>query len=220
MGFLLQILWGSLITLKIAVLACVLGMAIGILACVLELLQMKRLERLLDSFLFVIRGLPELFVLFFLYFGSLTLLNRLFHHYVEIDPLLASVLALGLIFGAYAAQTLRGAFLTIPMGQLDAAKAIGLSRLQLFFHIQLPQAWRNALPGLSNLWLVLLKDTAIVTLIGLSDIMNQAKLAANATQQPFYYYFFAALIYLAITYFSQQIFSFLQTKANKCIAPC
>jgi len=219
-GFFLQILWGTTTTLEVAFLACAFGLSLALLTTILELMQIKWLYRSINSLLFVVRGLPELFVLFFLYFGSIALLNRLFHHYIDVNPLVASVLALGLIFAAYAAQTLRGAFLAVLPGQLEAGKAMGLSSVQLFLHIHLPQAWRHALPGLSNLWLVLLKDTAIVTLIGLSDIMNQAKLAANATQQPFTYYFFAALIYLLITYVSQLIFSFLQSKSNECIASC
>src|SRR5438876_11497086 len=107
-------------------------------------------------------------MLFIIYFGLTTLLSQLLHHYVEISAFVAGVMALGLIFGAYASQVFRGAFLALNAGQIEAGKAMGLSRFQIISRLQIPQAWRHAIPGLGNLWLVLLKDTAIVTLIGLT----------------------------------------------------
>jgi His/Glu/Gln/Arg/opine family amino acid ABC transporter permease subunit len=216
-GFVLQILFGMLVTIKLAVCALLLGMIIGLFGALLESIRPHWLRYLIMGLIFIIRGLPELLVLFIIYFGLTTLLTQLLHHYVDISAFVAGVITLGLIFGAYAAQVFRGAFLAIDVGQLDAGSAMGLSRSQLFFRIQLPQAWRHAIPGLGNLWLVLLKDTAIVSLIGLSEMMNQSKLAASSTHQPFTFYLIAALLYLVITSVSQQAINWFTVRANRYV---
>lgn len=214
-GFILQILLGTLVTIKVALGALILGMLVGLIGALLESIPTRWLRYLAASFIFIIRGLPELLVLFFIYFGATAILSNLFHHYVDISAFAAGVIALGLIFGAYASQVFRGAFLAIDHGQIEAGQVLGLSRLQIFTRIQIPQAWRHAIPGLGNLWLVLLKDTAIVTLIGLTDMMNQAKIAASTTHQPFTYYLIAAVIYLFITSISQKVIHLFTIKANR-----
>jgi arginine transport system permease protein len=166
------------------------------------------------SIIFIIRGLPELLVLFFIYFGLSALLSTVFHHYVDVSSFAAGVTALSLLFGAYASQVFRGAFLAIDQGQVEAGRAIGFSRLQIFWYVQLPQAWRHALPGIGNLWLVLLKDTAIVSLIGIADMMNEAKIAANSTHSPFNFYLLTAVIYLCITSVSEKIMKYITAKVN------
>ena len=152
-----------------------------------------------------------------MYFGLSVLLSKIFDRYVDINPFIAGVIALGLIFSAYASQVFRSAFLAIDHGQLDAGKALGFTRMQIFMRIEVPQSWRHAIPGLGNLWLVLLKDTAIVTLIGLTDLMNQAKIAASTTREPFTYYLIAALIYLVITSISQKIIRSFTLYENRYI---
>lgn len=214
-GFILQILAGTLVTIKLAVCAALFGIGIGLIGASLESIKNPWLRYFAASFIFIIRGLPELLVLFFIYFGVAAILSKLFDSYVDISAFAAGVIALGLIFGSYASQVFRGAFLAIDVGQIEAGKAMGFSRLQIFWRIQLPQAWRHAIPGLGNLWLVLLKDTAIVTLIGLSDMMNQAKIAASTTHQPFTFYFIAAAIYLVITSVSQKIINIFTLRANR-----
>jgi His/Glu/Gln/Arg/opine family amino acid ABC transporter permease subunit len=216
-GFFLQILAGVVITIKLACCAALVGMMIGLFGSLLESIRTPWLRYTAASFIFIIRGLPELLVLFFIYFGITAILSNLFHHYINISAFAAGVIALGLIFGAYASQVFRGAYLAVETGQIDAGRALGLDQRQIFIYIQLPQAWRHALPGLGNLWLVLLKDTAIVSLIGLSDIMNQAKIAASTTHQPFTFYLIAALMYLVITSLSQQVLNRLSIRANRYI---
>lgn len=217
LGFIYQILLGTLITLKLAVCAALFGMVFGLVGAFLESINNKSLRFIAAGSIFIIRGIPEILVLFFIYFGMTALLSELFDHYIDIDTFTAGVVALGLIFGSYASLVFRGAFLAIDKGQREAAMAMGFSRWQIFLRIELPQAWRHAIPGIGNLWLVLLKDTAIVTLIGLSDLMNRAKIAASTTHQPFTFYLIAALIYLLITSFSQQIIDFFSTKVNRHI---
>jgi His/Glu/Gln/Arg/opine family amino acid ABC transporter permease subunit len=216
-GFILQILLGTLVTLKLAFCAAAFGLPFGLVGASLESIRNPLLRYLAAGLIFIIRGLPELLVLFFIYFGAAIILKKIFHHYIDVSAFAAGVIALGLIFGAYASQVFRGAFLAIDSGQTEAGKAIGFSRLQIFMRIQIPQVWRHALPGLGNLWLVLLKDTAIVTLIGLTDMMNQAKIAASTTHQPFTFYLIAAGIYLFITSISQSLINLLTTRANRYV---
>lgn len=217
-GYLPQLLIGLGITLKVACFALVFGLVMGIIGALSEFSANKWLKTFFVTFNSVIRGLPELLVLFFIYFGGTLLFTQIFHLQNGISSFSASVIALGLLFGAYSSQTFRGAFLAVPTGQLDAAKALGLNRLQSFYLILLPQAWRHALPGLSNLWLVLLKDTALVSLIGLSDLMMRTQVAAVTTQKPFTFYFTAALIYLTLTSISEVIMYFLTNRANRYLA--
>lgn len=216
-GYILQIIFGTLVTLKVAICAGLLGMVIGLIGSLLESIPYAWLRYVAASFIFIIRGLPELLILFFMYFGLTALFSHLFGRFIDINPFVAGVIALACIFGSYASQVFRGAFLAIDHGQLDAGKAMGFNRLQVITRIQIPQAWRHAIPGLGNLWLVLLKDTAIVTLIGITDLMNQAKIAASTTHQPFTFYLIAAVIYLIITSVSQKIIRILTVRANRYI---
>lgn len=216
-GFVLQIILGTWVTIKLAITALSLGLVIGLFGAVIESIRSPFLRYPLASIIFLVRSLPELLILFFMYFGMTALLSKLFNHYVDISAFIAGAIALGLIFGAYASQVFRGAFLAIDAGQIQAAQAMGLTRWQTFRLIEVPQALRHALPGLGNLWLILLKDTAIVTLIGLQDMMNEAKIAATTTNQPFTYYFIAAIIYLLITSFSEQILKVVSAHANRYV---
>lgn len=216
-GFLMQILLGTLVTLKVAFCAAGIGIMIGIAGALLESIPIAWLRYLAAGIIFITRGLPELLVLFFIYFGLTALFKNWFHQYIDISPFTAGVAALSLIFGSYASQVFRGAFLAIDRGQIEAGKALGLNARQILYFIKIPQAWRHAIPGLGNLWLVLLKDTAIVTLIGLTDMMNAAKMAASTTHQPFTFYLIAAVIYLLITTISQRVINYFTLKTNRYI---
>lgn len=214
-GFFLQLAAGAWITIQVAVCALLLGLVLGLLGAVGESSRCKFVRMAVTSLVSLCRGLPELLVIFLVYFSSTLLLSQVFHHYVDVPAFLSGVIALALIFGAYTSQVFRGAFLAIPAGQAEAARALGLGRGQIFFRIQLPQAWRVALPGLSNCWLVLLKDTALVSLIGLADLMNKAQLAASSTHKPFIFFLSVALWYLLMTSVSQSLLKKLNERANR-----
>jgi arginine/ornithine transport system permease protein len=126
--------------------------------------------------------------------------------YIDIDPFVAGVLTIGFIFGAYLTESFRGAFLAVPPGQREAGLAYGMSARQVLWRITLPQMLRHALPGLSNNWLVLIKSTAIVSVIGLSDLMTRGQQAAGTTREPFSFYLAVALIYLVFTSLSELAF--------------
>lgn len=214
-GYLPQLLLGTYTTIKVALCSLLLGLLIGLIGAAGESIKIRWLRYLFIIFISIIRGLPELLVIFFIYFGGTIILSNLMNHYVNVSAFMAGVLALSLLFGAYASQTFRGAFHAIPVGQIEAGKALGLNKWQVFYHIRLPQACKHALPGLSNLWLVLLKDSALISLIGLADVMNKTQVAASTTHKPFTFYLAAAVIYLVLTYISQIFIKQLTNWTNR-----
>lgn len=193
----------GLMTIGLAVCALVVGLLLSIVFVTLETNKFAIVRRPTSVVVAVLRGLPEILVVFLIYFGLTELIEKLTGEYVEFSAFSCGVFALSLIFAAYASQTLRGAIQAISIGQWEAGAALGLSRAYTFVHIILPQVWRHALPGLSNQWLVLLKDTALVSLIGVNDLIRQADLINTNTHQPFTWYGLAALFYLVITLISQ-----------------
>ena len=190
-------------TLGLALASLVGGMVLALAFSAAELSKQRALVWPVATLTTLIRGLPELLVVLFIYFGSTQVLFLITGEYVEFSPFACGVLALSLLFASYATQTLRAALNAVPPGQRLAAQALGLGKGHTFFRIVLPQAWRHALPGLGNQWLVLLKDTALVSLIGVNEMMRQAQMASASTYQPFTWYAAAALIYLAISLVSE-----------------
>ena len=194
-------LTAALMTLGLAVCSLVLGLFLGMLFAVLE--ANRFVGKPTTVLVALLRGLPEILVVLLVYFGSSELVELLTGEYIEFGAFGCGVFALSLIFAAYASQTLRGAIQAIAKGQWESGTALGLSKGYTFLRIIMPQVWRHALPGLSNQWLVLLKDTALISLIGVDDLMRQAQLINTNTHQPFTWYGIAALIYLLVTLVSQ-----------------
>ena len=199
--FLSLMFTAALMTLGLAVCSLILGLFLSLIFSVLE--ANRFVGKPTAVLIALLRGLPEILVVLLVYFGSTELVEMLTGEYIEFGAFGCGVFALSLIFAAYASQTLRGAIQAIPKGQWESGAALGLSKSYTFIHIVMPQVWRHALPGLSNQWLVLLKDTALVSLIGVDDLMRQADLINTNTHQPFTWYGIAALIYLAVTLISQ-----------------
>ena len=199
--FLSLMFTAALMTLGLAVCSLILGLFLSLIFSALE--ANRFVGKPMTVFVVLLRGLPEIIVVLLVYFGSTELVEMLTGEYIEFGAFGCGVLALSLIFAAYASQTLRGAIQSIPKGQWESGAALGLSKSYTFIHIVMPQVWRHALPGLSTQWLVLLKDTALVSLIGVDDLMHQADLINTNTHQPFTWYGIAALIYLAVTLISQ-----------------
>ncbi|TNH85492.1 arginine ABC transporter permease ArtQ [Aeromonas sobria] len=200
LSLLLDAAW---MTLGLALASLVGGMVLALAFSAAELSKQRALVWPVATLTTLIRGLPELLVVLFIYFGSTQVLFLITGEYVEFSPFACGVLALSLLFASYATQTLRAALNAVPSGQRLSALALGLGKGHIFFRIVLPQAWRHALPGLGNQWLVLLKDTALVSLIGVNEMMRQAQMASASTYEPFTWYAAAALIYLAISLVSE-----------------
>jgi len=198
------LLEGTLVTLSVALASLAIAAVLGLAAASMRLARSRALQGLALAYTTLIRGVPDLVLMLLVFYGGQLAVNelaaRLGHaDYIDIDPFVAGVLTIGFIFGAYLAETFRGAFLAVPAGQREAGLACGMSRWQVMRRILLPQMLRQALPALGNNWLVLIKSTAIVSVIGLNDMMQRAGQAAGATREPFVFYAAAGAIYLAIT---------------------
>ena len=179
-----SILQGSLLTVAVAL--CSLAVALG------------------TAYTTVIRGIPDLVVMLLVFYGGTMGLNHLMEalgskRTVDINPFVAGVLTLGFIYGAYMTETFRGAILAVPKGQAEAAWAFGMGRAHAFVRITLPQMVRYALPGFTNNWLVLIKATALVSLIGLKEMTYLSKQASAATRSPFEFFLFTAALFLVFT---------------------
>ena len=181
--FLSLMFTAALMTLGLAVCSLVAGLLLSMLFAVLE--ANRVVGKPMAVLVALLRGLPEILVVLLVYFGSSEVVEMITGEYIEFGAFGCGVFALSLIFAAYASQTLRGAIQAIPKGQWESGAALGLSKGYTFLHIIMPQVWRHALPGLSNQWLVLLKDTALISLIGVDDLMRQAQLINTNTHQPF-----------------------------------
>ena len=155
-----------------------------------------------------------------IFFGGQMLVNQVveglgYDTYVEVSPFTAGVATIGFIYGAYMTETFRGAILAVPVGQLEAGQAFGMSAFQVFWRILLPQTIRHALPGFGNNWLVLLKTTALLSVLGLDDLLRKASLAAGATREPFTFYLAAALVYLLLTSVSTVLLGWAERRAEQ-----
>jgi len=202
-GYLPAILGGLGSTLLVAAVSLALACLFGILGAAAKLSDSRTLRGLAEVYTTLIRGLPELVLLLLVFYGGQIGINALSERlglgYIDVNPFLAGTLTLGFIFGAYLTETFRGAILAIPRGQIEAGHAFGLSALTVLRRITLPQMVRHAIPGFANNWLVMVKATALISIIGLDDMVHRANLASSATNKPFTFYAAIGLIYLAVT---------------------
>ena len=207
----------TLMTLGLASASLACGLLLAMAFALGELSRCRPLAWFVTALVTILRGLPELLIIFFIYFGSTHVLFLITGQLVELSPFTAGTLALALVYAAYASQILRGALLAVNRGQQEAARALGIGKYWTFSRITLPQAWRFALPGLGNQWLVLLKDTALVALIGVNDILRQAQLISVKTYEPFTWYCVAAVIYLVITILSQRLLNRMKQHSSRYV---
>lgn len=219
-GFGGQLLQGAVITLELALSSLFVGLILGLLGASAKLSTIKAIRWIAHTYTTIIRGIPELLTVLIIYFGATTVLMAIaglfgYDEYIEVGAFAAGVTALGLTFGAYATEVFRGALQSIPKGQHEAATALGMGTIRKFYRIILPQVWRIALPGLGNLFLVLLKDTALVSVVGLEDIMRKANIAVSSTKQAFLFYLVAAFMYLALTIISMVFVSYMEKRASR-----
>ena len=216
-GYGSTILDGAWLTVQLAALSMAVAIVLGLFGAACRLSPMKWLALMGDAYATVIRGIPDLVLILLIFYGGQDMVNRLapmlgHDDYIDIDPFIAGVGTLGFIYGAYLSETFRGAFMAIPKGQAEAGLAYGFSGLQVFFRILVPQMIRLAIPGFTNNWLVLTKATALISVVGLQDMMFKAKNAADATHQPFTFYLAVAGIYLLITSVSLLALRFVEKR--------
>ena len=206
-----QILLGAGMTVLVAVLSFLSGVVIGMAGAGAKLSHSPVLRGGADVYTTVVRGVPELLVIYLLFFGLDSAIQSVagvfgYTGMIRVEPFVIGVLAVGIISGAYSTEVLRGAIQTIPAGQIEAARAVGMHRWLIFRRIMLPQIMRFALPGLGNVWQLTLKDTALISVTGLAELMRQSSVAARSTREPFVFYLVAALLFLVMTTFSTVLF--------------
>lgn len=201
-----EIAWGLLVTVSLALATLPFGLLLGFFLALAKESEEPSIRTAANIYTTIFRGLPELLTLFIVYFGAQILLQQLIglftDAYFEINSFVAGMVALGFVFASYASEVFQSAFKGIPVGQYEGGFALGLTRVQTMRLVIVPQLIRLALPGLSNLWLILLKDTALVSIIGLADLLRQSGIAAKVTKEAFLFYGFACLIYLVLSIIS------------------
>ena len=203
-GYYLSILQGALLTVGVSMAALGVAILLGLMGAAAKLSGRPVFVALATAYTTVIRGVPELVLMLLIFYGGTIGLNHLMESLgsretVDINPFLAGVITIGFIYGAYMTETFRGAILSIPQGQMEAAWAFGMGRFRTFWRITMPQMVRYALPGFTNNWLVLIKATALVSLIGLQDMTYLAKQASAASREPFTFFVFVAVLFLLYT---------------------
>jgi arginine/ornithine transport system permease protein len=206
-SYFLVILQGALLTVGVSLGALAVAVILGLAGAAAKLSGRPLLVALGSVYTTIIRGIPDLVLMLLVFYGGTIGLNTLLEKMgseatIDIEPFAAGVITIGFIYGAYMTETFRGAILSIPKGQMDAAWAFGMGRPQTFLRITLPQMVRYALPGFINNWLVLIKSTALVSLIGLQEMTYLAKQASAATRSPFIFFLFTGALFLIYTWIS------------------
>ncbi|KEF30551.1 Histidine ABC transporter, permease protein HisQ [Marinobacter nitratireducens] len=218
-----SLLDGAVITIELAFLSLALSLALGLIGASSKLSGNRLAKGIATGYTTVVRGIPDLVMMLLFYYGGQVAVNNLSDYlweayeidfFFQFDPFISGVVTIGLIFGAYMTETFRGAFLAVETGQVEAAKAYGFTRWHTFRRIIFPQMLRHALPGIGNNWQVLLKTTALVSIIGLTDMVRVAEEAAKAERMPFHFFIPVAAVYLALTAGSELFIKWLDKRAN------
>ncbi len=208
-GWFGAILRGATITIAVALSAMVGGFVVGVVCGLIKWGRIRPLTYVVDAYTALVRGVPELLIIYLLFFSSVEFVTRVataFGYAGMADSgyaFVIAVIAIGAISGAYSTEVVRGALAAIPQGHIEAARALGIPGLRIFRRIILPQMLRIAIPGMNNVWQVTIKDTALVSVVGLQELMRVAFIGSNTTRHPFIFYLIAAVVYLIITLVSQ-----------------
>ncbi|ANL32012.1 nopaline ABC transporter permease protein NocQ (plasmid) [Rhizobium phaseoli] len=214
LSFALQFFNGLQITVLLALVSGALGSFLGLFVAMAKLSRLGVSALLGQAYTTIVRGLPELLVILVVYFGGTAAITALTGRYVEINAFAAGVAALMIVFGAYCTEIFRGAIMSVPRGQVEAARSLGLKPWQTWLFVILPQMMRVALPAYGNLWVSLVKDTSLVSVVGLTDIMRVAFIGAGSMRAPLPFYLVASALYLALTSLSLASFRALERRVQ------
>lgn len=210
-----ELLVGASITVKLAVFSFIIAFFLGLVLSSLALSRNGISRWLWNALASVMMGVPSILVVFFIYYNSSLILEQIFGTSPEVTPFIAGVTGLAIVYSVYVGEAIRGAVINTDRGQFDAAKALGLRRWMMWFYVILPQVFRLALPGLTNIWMVVLKDTALVSMIGLSDLVRVADVAAAVTKQPFIFYLFVGFAYIIFSSATMLIARQIEKRVNR-----
>ena len=210
----------ALMTIAVSITAMLIGFIFALIFTPLKLSKNKFLNLIANSYTTVIRGVPELLVIYLFFFGGSGALMYVasifgYYEYIEINAFITGSVAIGIISGAYSTEVFRGAIQSIDKGQFEASQVLGLKRFVYFFRVIMPQMLRLAIPNLSNVWQITLKDTSLISVTGLVEIMRQSYIAAGSTRDPLFFYSFAAVLYLLLTFLSMKLINRLEIKYSR-----
>ena len=210
----------TLMTIAVSITAMIIGFSFAAIFTPLKLSKYKPLNLIANVYTTVIRGVPELLVIYLFFFGgsgAIMFVASMFgyNEYIEINAFVTGSFAIGIISGAYSTEVFRGAIQSIDKGQFEAAKVLGFNKFKQFYKIILPQMLRLAIPNLSNVWQITLKDTSLISVTGLVEIMRQSYIAAGSTRDPLFFYSFAAILYLLLTFLSMKLINKLEVKYSR-----
>jgi octopine/nopaline transport system permease protein len=217
-GWGVEIIEATLMTVAVSLCAFLFGLAFGTLGAWAKLSGALVARALGDVYTTVLRGIPDLLVIYLLYFGGSTALTAIgralgAEGFIGVNAFLTGALAVGIVSGAYQTEVFRGAYLAIARGELEAARAVGMRPLLLFRRIVVPQVLRFALPGMGNVWQLILKESALISVTGLVELLRQSQVAAGSTKQPFPFYITAMAMYLVLTSASSWLFRWSEARA-------
>ena len=210
----------TLMTIAVSITAMFIGFLFALIFTPLKLSKNKFFNLIGNSYTTVIRGVPELLVIYLFFFGgsgAIMFVASMFgyNEYIEINAFITGSFAIGIISGAYSTEVFRGAIQSIDKGQFEASQVLGLKRFVYFFRVIMPQMLRLAIPNLSNVWQITLKDTSLISVTGLVEIMRQSYIAAGSTRDPLFFYSFAAVLYLSLTFLSMKLINRLEIKYSR-----
>ena len=215
-----ELFYATLMTIAVSITAMFVGFLFALIFTPLKLSKNKFLNFIANSYTTIIRGVPELLVIYLFFFGGTGAVMYVasifgYNEYIEINAFITGAFAIGIISGAYSTEVFRGAIQSIDKGQFEAAKVLGVGKFAQFYKIILPQMLRLAIPNLSNVWQITLKDTSLISVTGLVEIMRQSYIAAGSTRDPLFFYSFAAVLYLLLTYLSMKLINRLEAKYSR-----
>ena len=215
-----ELFYATLMTLAVSITAMIIGFFFALIFTPLKLSKSKFLNLIGNCYTTVIRGVPELLVIYLFFFGgsgAIMFVASMFgyYEYIEINAFITGSFAIGIISGAYSTEVFRGAIQSIDKGQFEASKVLGIKKHIQFYKVVLPQMLRLAIPNLSNVWQITLKDTSLISVTGLVEIMRQSYIAAGSTRDPLFFYSVAAVMYLILTFLSMKIINKLEVRYNK-----
>jgi polar amino acid transport system permease protein len=214
------LLKGTVITVLLSATTVPFGFGGGLLLAVLKLSSHRALRIFCDAYTTFFRGIPDLLSLFIVYFGLQAMLNQIARMFgdawhIEMNAFVAGVIALSVVVAAYSSEVWVASLKSVPPGQAEAARSLGLNRQHVFFLVVLPQLGRVALPGLGNIWTILVKDTSLISTLAVMDLLRAASEASRATTRPLVFYSAATAIYLVFSIVSGMGQSFLERRANQ-----
>jgi octopine/nopaline transport system permease protein len=215
-----ELILSCLMTILVSLSAMGLGILIAVFITWAKISRNIFLKILANFYTTIIRGIPELLVIYLIFFGgsaSIMYVAKIFGYYgyIELNAFTMGTISIGLISAAYSTEVFRGAYSIVNKGQAEAAKSLGLSKFNTFLKVLAPQILKHALPGLGNVWQITLKDTALISVTGLVEIMRQSRIASNVSHSPLTFFLSAALLYLILTTFSSKIFNKLENYSNR-----